>query len=141
MSGIRLSRAKASAHPPEISLNENIAISMDVKSKQVSCGKIHLVIEVDFRLTGNKQADNPKAKPVILVECSFEVSYQLNSGFEPSTEQIQAFKDGNAIFNCWPYCRQYVQDMVLRLGYPPITLPFLRVVTRPSKKRKAKKSE
>jgi hypothetical protein len=69
------------------------------------------------------------------------VSYQLRPGFAPTAEQINAFKDGNAIFNCWPYCRQYVQEMIQRMGYPPLTLPFLRVVTKQRGIRKSFKSK
>jgi preprotein translocase subunit SecB len=75
----------------------------------------------------------------VSVECTFEVIYQLKPDFTPTPEQVKAFKDGNAIFNCWPYGRQYVQDTIQRLGFPPLILPLLRVQTRHREARKLAK--
>ncbi len=127
---IRLARAKAEAKPPEKAMRETINVSMDVKSRHVEANPDALRIEVKFSLRGKSTGENDTTRNAISIECSFEVDYLLRPGFAPNAEQINAFKDGNAIFNCWPYCRAYVQETVMKLGYPPITLPFLRVHTK-----------
>jgi preprotein translocase subunit SecB len=141
ISDMRLARAKVSADSPRNVLSAPITVSMGVKAKQVEGPTTQLLIEVSFRLTGSKKEDTSKNKTVVYVECTFEVSYQLHPEFTPSAEQIKAFKDGNAIFNCWPYCRQYVQDMIQRTGYPSLILPLLRVQTKPRESRKLSKPE
>jgi hypothetical protein len=141
---IRLARARVNAARPGDALKESIAISMDVRSKDIECVGDTLLIEVSFRLTGsrkNEKNDQTKGKDLVSVECAFEVDYKLRPGFSPTEEQIKAFKDGNAIFNCWPYCRQHVQDMLQRLGYPSPTLPFLRVHTKRRENQKLPKPE
>jgi hypothetical protein len=126
---IRLARAKAFAVRPKDGLKEPIVLSVDVKAKEAESSVGSLMIEVLFRVTGIRKSDGPKSTNSICVECVFEVEYRLREGFKPTPDQIKAFKDGNAIFNCWPYGRQHAQDMMARLGYPPLTLPFLRVQT------------
>jgi len=68
---------------------------------------------------------------VLIISCRLEVAYELAEGYEPTSEQIDAFRQGNAIFNCWPYFREYVQNSVARMNYPPVTIPFLRMVPKP----------
>lgn len=67
---------------------------------------------------------------VIVVACRLEAVYDLADGFDPTPEQIEAFKDGNAIFNCWTYFREFVHNTIGRMNYPPVTLPFLRMVPK-----------
>jgi preprotein translocase subunit SecB len=138
---LRLARAKASADRPGAELKAPIAASLDVKAKQVEGPSEQLFIEVSFRLTGTKKENGQKERTAVSVECTFEVTYQLKAGFTPNLEQIKAFKDGNAVFNCWPYGRQHIQDTIQRLGFPPLILPFLRVQTRHRESRKLQKPE
>jgi preprotein translocase subunit SecB len=138
---VRLARAKATADRPGKALKAPITVSLGVKAKHVEGSTGELLVEVSFRLVGSKKDDSSKNRTMVCIECTFEVSYQLRPEFAPTAEQINAFKDGNAIFNCWPYCRQYVQEMILRMGYPPLTLPFLRVVTKQGKSQKSLKSK
>ncbi|MGB7957238.1 MAG: hypothetical protein WCF77_00125 [Minisyncoccia bacterium] len=141
ISDVRLARAKVAADHPENVLKKPITLTIGVKAKQVENTNGQLSVEVNFRLAGSKNDDQPKKRTVLCIECTFEVSYQLGPDFTPSDEQVKAFKDGNAIFNCWPYCRQYIQEMIQRLGYPPMVLPFLRVQTKHRENRRLPKPE
>jgi len=141
ISEVRLARAKVTADRPGNVLKDPISVSMGVKAKDVKGADGQLLVEVSFRLAGAKKGDQANDKTVLCVECTFEVSYQLRPEFTPTTEQIKAFKDGNAIFNCWPYCRQYVQEMIQRMGFPPLVLPFFRVQTKHRESRKLPKPE
>jgi len=138
ISDVRLARAKTTADRPEIAIKKPLLVSLNVKAKHIEASDGQLVIEVSFRLTGVPKEGTSKNRMVICVECTFEVSYQLHPEFTPTDEQIKAFKDGNAIFNCWPYCRQYVHETIQRMGYPPLILPLLRVQTKPRSKKMTK---
>ncbi len=140
LEGIRLARAKASGDRPQVAFNGQIAVSINVRAKRVETVAGQLSIEVLFRLMGSRKSENAKERPAFCIDCTFEANYILRPGFEPSEEQVSAFKDGNAIFNCWPYCRQHIQETLLTMGYPPLTLPFLRVVTKQQATRKRSKS-
>jgi len=67
------------------------------------------------------------------IECALDAEYHLEDpSYQPSEESISAFKDGNAIFNTWPYAREFVQSMASRMSVHPPPLPFLRIITKPS---------
>jgi len=133
---VRLARAKVAADHLGNDADDPISVSMGVKSKQVDGPAGQLLIEVTFRLAGSRKRDQARNRTVICVECTFEVNYQLRPEFTLTSENVKAFKDGNAIFNCWPYCRHFVQEMIQRMGYPTLILPFLRVQTKQREGRK-----
>jgi len=68
---------------------------------------------------------------VFSVECAYELCYGLEEGYRPEGNEIEAFKNGNAIFNCWPYFREFFQNLTSRMDQAPPPLPFLRVAPRP----------
>lgn len=65
------------------------------------------------------------AADAIKINCEFEASYALNSGYKPSPGDVEAFQTGNAVVNCWPFFREFVQSMVVRMHLPPPPIPFL----------------
>jgi hypothetical protein len=71
------------------------------------------------------------------IQCSFDLDYELESGYHPGHEAIDAFKDGNAVFNCWPYARECVQSLAGRMALRPPPLPLLRIVPKPKLSGKA----
>lgn len=137
MDTIRLVRAKLSSDRPNETHGRPISLVYQFKAEQYEVSAGALMVEVDFGLTGSEENEKSKSKCPLSVECTFEVTYRLHPDFQPSEDQVKAFKDGNAIFNCWPYCRQYIQDAVQQMGYPPLTLPFLRVVTKRARVQRA----
>lgn len=89
---------------------------------------------VNFQMAGVPESPDegeaPPAAAVVEIDCAFRVEYALRPGFEPSDAQIEAFQEGNAIFNAWPYFREYLQSTLQRMGLPTFTLPFLRLQPR-----------
>jgi hypothetical protein len=74
--------------------------------------------------------DEPdQRRQLILIECSFEAEYRFRDDM-PSEEQIEAFGSANAVFNCWPFFREFVQTSVARMHFPPPPVPFLRLVRK-----------
>ncbi len=68
---------------------------------------------------------------VIDISCVFESHYEIaDTGFSPGGEQLEAFRRGNAVFNAWPYFREFVQSAVTRMGATAPPVPFLRLVPK-----------
>lgn len=89
-----------------------------------------LRIEVRFQV----QCYDSSEPPTLLfnIESAFDADYGIEDrSFIPAPESIAAFKDGNAIFNCWPYAREFVQSMTERMAVHPPPLPLLRLVPKP----------
>jgi hypothetical protein len=133
---IRLSGAKICGIVPPDDQLQNVQLTMEVKSKRIKNPAESLRIGILFRLAGSTNAalasNKSRNGEIFSIDCTFEVEYSLEPGFKPTSDQIRAFKDGNAIFNCWPYCREYIQDSIVRMGYPPLAIPLLRVSTKPN---------
>jgi preprotein translocase subunit SecB len=136
LSSIRLARASCAGRCSDELFKKDVSISLNIKSDKVFLVSDHLTIEVNLQLAGTRKPTASEEETLFSINCSFEAIYILRPEFTPSDKQIDAFKEGNAIFNCWPYCRQHVQDMIQRMGLPPITLPFLRVMTKQSRTEK-----
>jgi hypothetical protein len=98
-----------------------------------------LRIEVRFQIQSFDKSDPPSL--LFSVDCAFDLDYEIeDKAYQPSPESIAAFKDGNAVFNCWPYTRELVQSITTRMGMQPPPIPLLRIVPKQEPK-KAEKQE
>jgi hypothetical protein len=98
------------------------SFAVEFQAEEIECegANLRVTTRFSFKIINDKD----KAE-VISLRCLLGAEYTLAEGFQPSAEQIKAFKEGPAIFNCWPYFREYVQNTVVRMNYPPPTIPFL----------------
>jgi hypothetical protein len=69
------------------------------------------------------------------VACRYALAYDLRPGYDPSPQELDAFREGNAVFHCWPYSRELVQNMTMRMGLPIPPLPFLRLTPKVAPKK------
>src|SRR5580704_12731230 len=68
-----------------------------------------LRIEVSFNFQSFDSSDGKIS--LFAISCSFDLDYEISHGYHPDQMAINAFKDGNAVFNCWPYARECVQSI------------------------------
>jgi preprotein translocase subunit SecB len=74
---------------------------------------------------------------LLAITATFIAEYEMAEGFSPSSEELNAFVNANAVFNCWPYWREYVHSTAARMNLPPLTLPFFRVrAPQPAEQRR-----
>ncbi|MCC6390027.1 MAG: hypothetical protein IT167_05450 [Bryobacterales bacterium] len=144
---IRLARAKVASQAMGERATAPISVVFNFKSKEITAPAGILRLEIAFRMTGVEEKEERKRRPagkkvgdkretpVVLVECAYEVDYLLREGFLITPEHVHAFKEGNGIFNVWPYFREYLQNNLQRMGLPPLTVPFLRLLPKPKTRR------
>ncbi|HMD70776.1 MAG TPA: hypothetical protein VKF41_05500 [Bryobacteraceae bacterium] len=88
-----------------------------------------LRIEARFQAQGYDSSEPPAL--LFSIECAFDLDYEIQGKtFEPTPLSIAAFKDGNAIFNAWPYARELVNSLTSRMDLHAPPLPFLRIVPK-----------
>lgn len=90
----------------------------------VSGQKLTTPVQFRFRVADDKDIE------VIYVHCVIQADYELSEGYQPTTEEVEAFTESNAVLNCWPYFRELVQNTLTRMNYPPLSIPFLRLVPK-----------
>ncbi len=141
LDSIRLQKARATSQPLLEPMRTPIVLRINRKAKQAQAPEGIVRFEVEFRLAGERETEGSEGESstakaqVVLVECTWELDYRLQKDYQPSPAALKAFKDGNAIFNCWPYFREYLQNTVTRMNLPPLTVPLLRLLPKPPRKK------
>lgn len=108
------------------------------KPSESKPGEQKLTLAVDFTFRVFREGDRDAQKDVASVQCKFEADYDLRPGYQPAPPETEAFHRGNAVFNCWPFFREYVQSSFTRMGFPAPPVPFLRMRPKPTPKSAAK---
>jgi preprotein translocase subunit SecB len=110
-------RALSDGPPTELSLSVNVRTELK--------GDEHLIqVFPRFTLTGRDGPDG--AEEVLRVEAMFVAVYRILNMDGIRRENIDAFGQINGIYNVWPYWREFVQSMTVRMGLPPLTVPVFR---------------
>ncbi len=78
-----------------------------------------LLHEYQFVVTRSTKRDF-----AVKIICEFEV--ELTSKSEITEDFLEIFSQVNLPLNTWPYFREFIQNMLQRMGLPPLTLPFLK---------------
>jgi hypothetical protein len=142
---VRLRRARLSSRSLLDAVRGPIVLEFSHKARQARGPEGVLRLEIDFRFRGEQERAlaereaRSAREPLVLVECTWEVDYRLANGYQPAPKAVQAFKDGNGIFNCWPYFREYLQNTVTRMNLPPLTVPLLRLLPKPPRGKAAER--
>lgn len=141
---VRLLKSRVARRSLLEPLRGPIALRLKHKARQASAPEGLLRLEISFHLSGTEENAAATArcardgKPLVLIECTWEVDYRLVDKYQPTAEAVKAFKDGNAVFNCWPYFREYVQNTITRMNLPPLTIPLLRLVPKLRERKMAR---
>jgi hypothetical protein len=96
-------------------------------------------ISVEWEVRNNRQlfvlttfgthfdpATEEDGEPYSLV-ARFRLEYSLDGSLEPSAEQADNFAHWNAVFNAWPYWREYLSSTLNRSRLPQFVAPVMRV--------------
>jgi hypothetical protein len=86
------------------------------------------VVKVSFDYSAWDSSEPPER--LFQVNCTFEVCYRLREGYTPSDDERMSFSRGTAVFNCWPYAREFFRDITSRLGQTAPVLPLLRITPK-----------
>lgn len=102
-----------------------ISVSHSGRARIKEEGAISAVVRFVLRAT---EAGKEETESIFRVNVSFELVYKVPADLAPSEAELRAFGDTNAVFNAWPYWREFVQSMTARANLPPLTLPLFRVL-------------
>src|ERR1039458_10587474 len=67
------------------------------------------VVEVSFEYAAWDSSEPPER--IFCVNCTFEVCYRMQDGYVPTDAEKTLFSRGTAVFNCWPYAREFLRDI------------------------------
>lgn len=125
---LRQCHASLEGNEGELTGPFSLRISHNAVANAIADGVLR--IEVRFQAQGYDSSEPPAL--LFSIECAFDLDYQIqDKTVEPSPQSIAAFKDGNAIFNAWPYARELVNSLTSRMDLHAPPLPFLRIIPKP----------
>ncbi len=84
-------------------------------------------VRANLELVLSAEKEVSKKTADLLVKVQYELEYHLPSDFRVTRPELNAFAKVNGVYNAWPYFRELVQSMTLRMDLPPIVLPVFRV--------------
>lgn len=108
-----------------------IADAIDVKASHDAIvaempGEDHLfLVRANFNMEVHSTGDEEELQAEI--RSTFELSYRLPGGETFSQDELRAFAQINAVFNAWPYWREFVQASLARMSMPILTVPVFRL--------------
>jgi hypothetical protein len=127
---VRLHRCSASLVAESATLTEPFKwrVTYDSTAGEIVENKLPIQVQFSF-----ESFDASEENAVLFnIECTFDLDYELEPKYRPSAESVDAFKNGNAIFNCWPYARECVQSITAKMALQPPPLPLLRIAPKKS---------
>lgn len=65
---------------------------------------------------------------VAVISATWLVHYHLRESLLVSDDLIQTFVQRNVPVNIWPYVRELVSSLTIRMGMPPLLLPVLKIL-------------
>ena len=71
-----------------------------------------------------------ESEPEFRLFAFFRLTYDLMTDDELRDDDLKQFGYWNAVFNGWPYFREYVSSTIDRAGLPHVVLPVMRVPRR-----------
>jgi preprotein translocase subunit SecB len=121
---IRLLNAKVYFNPSEEfeGLTVNFGFDSDTSANE-NDKTINVKSKFETFAQKGEEADINNAP--IRIQGEYELEYSLESFDNIKPENIRAFGLMNGVYNAWPYWREFVQSMTVRMGLPPLTLPVI----------------
>jgi hypothetical protein len=124
-----LTAASLDCHPQFRDFGQDLSMSVRHQSKGKVTEDGMLLTTIDFALEAlPEHNDSVRA---FTVKCRFLITYLLEKEYQPTPQEIKSFAGANAVFNAWPYFREFVQSACSRMGIPASpAVPFLKLVPK-----------
>ena len=80
------------------------------------------VVISNYELVATKST---KKEFAVKISCTYRL--KLSSETVIPKEFMDIYTELNLQMNTWPYFREFVQSMIQKAGFPPLTLPFFKI--------------
>ena len=122
---VRLKRFCASSPDKQPSVEQGF--DLRIKHSSVNEPSSNEETSFDVEIVFDALGDGNLEKVWFHIDCCYELKYKLRPGYSPSKEELSAFHEGNALFHCWPFAREFVQNATQRMGLTVPPIPMFRV--------------
>ena len=134
---LHLSSCKVSRELDALNHSEAEAV-VDFSGNLVSISNKEFIAKITFSFNTQDPNDDSE-KTFISIAAEYILKYSLKNNHGLTEDDIQIFCGINAVYNAWPFCREFVLDMTNKMGLPPFYLPLLKFRTLPKQEDPPKK--
>ena len=121
---IRLANSSIRSELGDIVPSMRVEYAMEAKSCFDRDAK-ELVVHATLMTCAKIDSEPKMTEEPFRIEAEFILRYSIDATDGFDDEHVKAFGWLNGIHNAWPYWREYVQSITVRLGLPPLTLPLM----------------
>ncbi|MBE1556431.1 protein-export chaperone SecB [Sporosarcina limicola] len=108
-------------NPSEL-LQENIQISTEHSISDYRREGDLFKVLTEFVVNGTGSSQD-----IFSIHFTLEVVYKLDKQYNFENQYFDLFTQNNVPVNVWPFARELVSNLTMRMGLPPLLLPVLRV--------------
>jgi hypothetical protein len=83
-----------------------------------------IVCVARFELEG-RNADHLE-QVICRFSCAWLIVYGLEGASEEEDDALQFFADKNAVYNAWPFFREHVHSLTVKMDLPPFVAPLFK---------------
>jgi hypothetical protein len=131
LAGVRLSELTAAGNLPEDGVrNALVEIAHSAKVKDRTSDRFMVTATITVRMTRQgrgKRAIRHGPTTTLSLQAAFDLLYELPKAKDFSAAALSHFANVNGVYNAWPYWRELVQSITVRMGLPPVVLPVFRI--------------
>lgn len=133
LAGVRLSELTAAGNPPDEGVrNASVEIAHSAKVKDRTGDRFMVTATITVRMTrqGRGKRAVHRGPTTLSLQATFDLLYELPKTKDFSAAALSHFANVNGVYNAWPYWRELVQSITVRMGLPPVVLPVFRIPRR-----------
>ncbi|OWZ83245.1 protein-export chaperone SecB [Natranaerobius trueperi] len=107
------------------SKNVTAAIDLEITSiNDINLNGKMLEIKPDFKLVVYKVADGKTTDEKLFeIYFTYLLKYSLSEEEDFQQKTLEHFVKKNVPLNVWPFARELVNNITMRMGFPPLVLP------------------
>lgn len=123
---------KLGTHPANIRADNTVVDVEDQATWKLNKNEDLLICQVRRVLKGTQSetGEEKDSKEVLLIIASFVVQYTiLDPSKKAEDHTYEVFAKTNAVYNSYPYFREFIHSISTRAGVQPIVMSFLKPYT------------
>lgn len=134
--GLRILRSSTRCEKRIEDLDGRLAFALTFRPDDYQITSKRVFVTTAFQFKAFLPSD--PGTTILILSCKLESEY-VYRGEQPDSEQVSAFGKGNAILAIWGFLREFAYSSIVRMGFPPPVLPFLRLEAKSSDERSKKR--
>ena len=116
-------------------INAQIEANGSLLRKEVNSFTAKATLTVMGLMDGNKDDH------VVKITGEYMLSYKLAGDLEIGKDELENFCGINALYNAWPFFREFVLSMSNRMDIPPLVLPLLSIAPESTRNKEGDEVE